>query len=474
MPSRAKWTQQRTPPCPPNPDRDVISPDPGSFRDPASRVVLDGERIVRLLDERGLEGWRALAATDFFKSAVSEGRLIAAVEIDPPPGSAGALEHPRLPLISYPYEWTYSMLKDAALLQLDLLEGALNAGLTIKDSTPYNIQFVEGRPVFIDIGSFEAYRQGEPWIGYRQFTRQFLFPLMLRAWVGVPFQPWLRGDLEGLTPAQMARILGGKKRFNSGALLHVRLQARMEARMSGRAVREELRTAGFTPELILANVRKLRALVTSLDWEHGSDGWSDYGSCGHVSRDRDAKSEFLRSAIDRVGPDRVLDLGANDGHFSTIAAETGAQAIALDSDEAVLDDLYRRSAGLSLSVVLTDLGNPSPAQGWAGMERSGIIERARPDLVIAYGLIHHLIYAASIPPREVLRWLRGFGTPVVVEFVSPADEMVAKLVGNKLPHELHGGREEEEFRALLGDFFEIRSERKLLSDTRVLFDLDPR
>lgn len=452
----------------------MISPDPGSFRDPASRVVLDGEKVLRLLDARGLQGWRALAGTDFFASSVSEGRLIAAFEIDPPPGSAGALEHPRLPLISYPYEWTFSMLKDAALLQLDLLEGALHAGLTIKDSTPYNIQFVEGRPIFIDIGSFEAYRQGEPWIGYRQFTRQFLFPLMLRAWVGVPFQPWLRGDLEGPTPAQMARLLGGKKRFNSGALLHVRLQARMEARMSDRAVREDLRTAGFTPELILANVKKLRSLVTSLEWEHTVDGWSDYGSCSHVSRDRDTKSEFLQSVIERVGPHRVLDLGANDGHFSAIAAEAGAQAIAVDGDEAVLDDLYRRSAGQRLSVVLTDLGNPSPAQGWAGVERSGIIERARADLVIAYGLIHHLIYGASIPPREVLRWLGSFGTPVVVEYVSPDDEMVAKLVGNKLPQELHGGREEGEFRVIMGELFDIAHEQTLGSGSRVLFDLVPR
>ena len=452
----------------------MISPDPGSFRDPASRVVLHGEKILRLLDERGLQDWRALSATQFFTKAVSEGNLIAATEADPPSGSAGALEHPRLPLISYPYEWTFSMLKDAALLQLDLLEGALGAGLTIKDSTPYNIQFVDGRPIFIDIGSFEAYRQGEPWIGYRQFTRQFLFPLMLRAWVGVPFQPWLRGDLEGLTPAQMARLLGGRKRFNSGALLHVRLQARMEARMSGQAVREDLRSAGFSSELILVNVKKLRSLVASLEWEHGVDGWSDYGSCTHVSRDRDTKGEFLQSALDRINPTRVLDLGANDGHFSMIAAKSGAHAIALDGDEAVLDDLYRRSAGQSLSVVLTDLGNPSPAQGWAGGERPGIVDRARPDLVIAYGLIHHLIYTASIPPHEVLRWLHSFDTPVIVEFVSPDDEMVAKLAANKLASELHGGRDEAQFRTMLAEMFDIVREQTLGEGTRILFELDPR
>jgi len=453
----------------------MSSPDPGSFRDPASRVVLDEDKAIRLLDERGLQGWRALSGTDFFREAVEGGRLVAAVEVaDPPPGSPGALEHPLLPFISYPYEWTFSMLKDAAILQLDLLEGALSAGLTIKDATPYNIQFVDGRPMFIDIGSFEAYRPGEPWIGYRQFTRQFLFPLLLRAWVGVPFHPWLRGDLEGPTPAQMSRLLPMRKRWNRTALLHVRLQARMEERMSDRSVRQELGAAGFNVELILANVRKLRSLIESLEWEHEDEGWSAYVECRHVARDRTAKSEFLSLAIERHSPKRVVDLGANDGHFSRIAAATGALALAVDSDEAVLDALYLEHTGPGLAIAVTDLANPSPAQGWAGVERGSLLDRARPDLVVAYGLIHHLIYGASIPPGEVVRWLSEFGCPVVLEFVSPADEMVAKLVGNKLPHELHRDREESEFRGLLASRFDIAEELRLTSGTRVLFALHPR
>jgi hypothetical protein len=452
----------------------MTSPDPGSFRDPASRVVVDGTRVLRLLDQRGLEGWHALVDTEFFKRAVDAGRVVGAVEVgEHPAGAAGALEHPRIPFIGYPYEWTFSMLKDAALLQLDLLRDALGAGLTIKDATPYNIQFVNGRPIFIDIGSFEVYRQGEPWIGYRQFTRQFLFPLMLRAWLGVPFQPWLRGDIEGPTPAQMASLLEGKKRFNTGALFHVRLQARMEDRMADRAVREDLKSAGFSADLILANVKKLRALVESLVWEPSTDGWSEYGSCDHVARDRATKTEFLQAEMERSSPRRVLDLGANDGHFSHVATNAGALAIAVDSDEAVLDDLYRRSGGHELSIALTELANPSPSQGWGGKERPGLFDRAAPDLVIAYGLIHHLIYAASIPPREVVSWLRGFDSRVIVEFVSPADAMVARLVGNKLPHELHDEREEEDFRRLVGDVFDVVDELRL-SPERVLFSLQPR
>lgn len=452
----------------------MLSPDPGSFRDPASRIVYRQDRVLRLLDERGQAAWIKLSESSFFKRAVSDGRLIETTEaaVDHPQAVA-ALAHPRLPLITYPYEWTFNMLKDAALLQLDLLAEALEDGLTIKDATPFNFQFTKGRPIFIDIGSFEPYRDGEPWIGYRQFTRQFLFPLMLRAWADLPHRVWLRGDMEGPTAADMKQILSRGKRMKPAAMLHVSLQARMEERMSGTAVRDDLREAGFSADLILANVRKLRSLVEDLDWEPQVEGWSDYSSCTHVGRDRDNKSEFLRQALDRAQPTMVADLGANDGHFSAIAEEKGAVAVAIDGDEPVLDDLYRRSAGRDIAVVVSDLTNPSPAQGWAGKERPALFERVRPNLIVAYGVIHHLVYTASIPPSHVLDWLHSFECPVVLEFVSPSDAMVAQLTANKRQEELHPGRTEEEFRDLLGASFTIVTERRLEGGTRVLFDLDP-
>lgn len=449
--------------------------DPGSFRDPASRVVMDGDRVVRVLDARGVEAWKSLASSRFFKTAVEDGRLIEAEEVpQAPEGGVGAVEHPRLPLITYPYEWTFSMLKDAALLQLDLLEEALAEDLTIKDATPFNIQFLRGRPLFIDIGSFEPYRDGDPWIGYRQFTRQFLFPLMLRSWLDVPFQPWLRGDMEGPTAAHMSKLIPLRKRLTPGALTNVTLQARMEARMSGQAVREDLKRAGFGKELILANLRRLRKLVSSLRWDGSAQGWADYRSCAHVERDREDKSEFLAGVLTRLSPSQVLDLGANDGHFSAIAADSGSHAVALDNDEPILDDLYRRSRDRGIAVILSDMADPSPSQGWAGTERSGLRTRVRPDLVVAYGVIHHLVYTSSIPPRNVIGWLRGFDCPVVLELVTPDDEMVALLTVNKRPDELHPGRTEPEFRTLLGDLFEIRSSQTLQSRTRILLELTPR
>lgn len=446
--------------------------DPGSFRDPASRIVIDEGRVIRLLDERGLAGWNALSATDFFTRATADGRLIESKEIEyPAAGAAGALEHPRIPFVSYPYEWTFSMLKDAALLQLDLLAEALADGLTIKDATPFNIQFVEGRPVFIDIGSFESYSPGEPWIGYRQFTRQFLFPLMMRSWAGLPFQPWLRGNMEGPSAADMKQILSLGRRMRPAAMMHVSLQARMEERMSGAAIRSELKTAGFSADLILANVRKLRKLVSGLDWDGSGQGWVDYESCQHVGRDRETKGEFLSNALESHHPARVLDLGANDGYFSEIATRSGATAVAVDGDEEVLEALYRRKTDVCIAVA--DLANPSPAQGWAGVERPSLLERANPDLVVAYGLIHHLIYTASIPPETVIDWLASFRCPVVVEFVSPEDAMVARLVANKTEAELHSGRTRTEFEAMLADSFSTRSTQVLGDGARVLYSLEP-
>lgn len=447
--------------------------DPGSFRDPASRVVLDGDQTVtRLLDERGLADWQRLSATRFYRSGVEAGRIIAAEEVAAPEGAAGALEHPRLGMISYPFEWTFSMLKDAALLQLDLMAVALDEGMILKDATPYNIQFVGGQPQFIDIGSFETYRSGEPWVAYRQFCRQFLYPLMLRSWVGVPFQPWLRGDPEGLTAAQMRRLLPVRRRISPQALGHVELQARAESRLQGEAVRSNLAEAGFSSDLIVANVTKLRALVESFSAETLDRIWSDYHDCTHVGRDRDTKAEFLAGVLDGVRPSTVLDLGANDGHFSRVAVAAGAEVVAVDGDEAVLDSLYRSlSPGTPIVPILSDLSNPSPAQGWAGEERPALFARANPDLVVAYGLIHHLIYTASVPPAKVVDWLGGFGVPVVVEFVAPDDPMVKRLTANKRPDELHPDRTREAFERLVSDQFGIESSRELEGGTRWVYHL---
>ena len=217
--------------------------EPGSFRDPDSRVVVGAGRVLRLLSEQGLADWRALAAAPLFADLVAEGKLIGTREVDetgPLPSDglaepvAAVLEHEVLPFISYPYEWTFGMLRDAALLQLELVRRSLEAGLMLKDSSPYNVQFLGAKPVFVDVGSFEPLREGEPWAGYRQFCMLFLYPLLLQAWKGVPFQPWLRGCIDGISPQECRRLLSARDLLRRGAFTHVALHSRLERRYEDR------------------------------------------------------------------------------------------------------------------------------------------------------------------------------------------------------------------------------------------------
>src|SRR5919204_170433 len=232
------------------------TPEPASFRDPEARVVYspDGE-VLRELSPRAREDWEALSAATFFRRALEDGRIVGTEELSP-----GLLRHERVPFVSYPYEWPFEMLRDAALLQLELLDAALAEGLVTKDASPYNVQWRGSMPVFVDVGSFERQREGEAWAGYRQFCMLFLYPLLLQSYKGLPFQAWLRGSLEGITAAQCRSLMSLRDVLRRGVFAHVVLHARLEARYGDRRrdVGVELRRAGFRADLIRANVRRLR------------------------------------------------------------------------------------------------------------------------------------------------------------------------------------------------------------------------
>ena len=228
-------------------------PDPGSFRDPTSRVYVDDQAVWRGLDAQALADFEAFATTATFREAQADGRLIATEAVplaDAPIGDgwAGALRHDRVRVITYPYEWSFAMLRDAALLQLDLARAALAEGILTKDATSYNVQFSGANPVFIDLGSFERLVPGQPWPGYRQFCELFLNPLVLQADAEIPFHPWLRGSINGISPTHAAAALGRRKRFRKDLFTHVRLHARAESRFADadkeRDVRGELQRAG--------------------------------------------------------------------------------------------------------------------------------------------------------------------------------------------------------------------------------------
>ncbi len=460
--------------------------DPGSFRDWDSRVFLRDGRVFRALSQDGLADWEALAGSRLFAEAVAEGKLVpteragdASVPEGLVHGAAGVLEHERVPFVSYPYEWPFSMLRDAALLQLELLRRALEEDLILKDSTPYNVQWRGVRPVFVDVGSFERFRPGEPWAAYRQFCLLFLNPLLLQAYKNIPYRPWLRGSVDGISPVEARRAFSFRDLFRRGVLTHVALHARLERKHaeSSRDVKGDLKRAGFKKELVLANVRGLEKLVRRLDWAPGRTEWNEYGATtSYTGADAVRKEGFVREVVHARPRGLVWDIGCNEGRHSRIAAENARFVVSMDADEAVVDRYYRELAAegsTSILPLVQNVTDPSPGLGWRGLERMTLDARGRPDLTLCLAVVHHVAISGNVPVPEFLGWLRDLGTELVIEFPTRDDPRVAALLARKR-RGAHPDYDLEPFERALGERFEIERREELADATRILYAARPR
>jgi hypothetical protein len=462
----------------------------GSFRDWDGRVFSADGRVLRALTPTGFADWEALSASEFFAAFTSGGELVRTVreddetvqalrQADPEGEWVAALSHERLPFISYPYEWSFSMLKDAALLQLRLASAALAEDLMLKDASPYNIQWGGSHPVFIDIGSFERARAGEPWAAYRQFCMLYLYPLLLEAHRGAPFQPWLRGNVDGISPTDFRSLFSYRDSFRRGMLRHVFLHANLERRHADRGsnVRRELEAAGFDKRLVESNLAQMTRLVGGLRSRPRESAWQDYGTtCSYSEQETLAKEAFVRRAVGERRRRLVWDLGCNDGRYSRIAAESSEFTVAIDSDRAVIDALYsalRRADNHSILPLVVDLADPSPALGWRNKERLTLAERGLPDLALCLALVHHLSIGRNIPLRELVEWLGSLSCEVVIEFPARTDPMVQRLLAGKRS-EAHPDYDRGTFESLLRARFEVVDAVDLPSETRTLYLARPR
>jgi SAM-dependent methyltransferase len=464
---------------------DAPRADPGSFRDPLSRVFLDGQHVWRGLTADGLADFRAFEATSCYTAARARGDLVDTELVDDPPPIpgqwAGVLRHARIDVLSYPYEWSFEMLRDAASLQLRLTREALADGVITKDASAYNVQFVGTQPVFIDVGSFERLRSGEPWPGYRQFCETFLNPLLVQSLRGIPFQPFLRGSTSGIAPGDAAAMLRGARRLSKDVFTHVRLHARAERRYADadrdRDVKAELQRAGFGRPLIDAQLRNLERMVSRLTWEPAASTWSEYSDRSHYAgTDLVVKERFVADAVGRAPGGLVLDLGANDGHFSRLALTAGAgRVVAVDSDDVVVDRLYRdlrRDGERRILPLVVDLADPSPALGWRSRERSAFVERVRADVVLCLAVVHHLALTNTVPLDEIVALLGDLGAPLVVEFAHHDDPMAARLLARKRPG-VFGHYHRTNWEAALERHMTVHRSETLPGGTRTLYSCTP-
>jgi hypothetical protein len=454
--------------------------DSGSFRDRDGRVYHCQGRIFRGLSQAALDSFRKLREQPFFIKLVKAGKVIGTRELigeeNPLPADvkshwAGFLEHDRVAVISYPYEWTFSMLKAAASLQLQLVERAVSHGFSLKDATPYNIQFVDRKPVFIDIPSFEPLPEGEPWAGYRQFCEMFLFPLMLQAYKKCNFQSFMRASIDGVDVQTAASLFSFRDRFRKGVLSHVWLQSKLDRRFGGSSenVRSSLKSAGFNRELILVNVRKLQKLVKKLEWEATGSEWGDYtGFHNYTEEDHVRKEEFVRAAIVDEKPATVWDIGCNTGQFSNIAASECRQVLSTDIDHVAVERLFLNpETPDNILPLVQNVADPSPNWGWRNCERTDLQTRSQPGLVLCLALIHHVVITANIPLAEFIDWLAGLTDKLVIEYVSRKDDKVQTLLRNKDDKYKDYSRESLEMN--LERHFDIKRQQEVNNGDRSLY-----
>jgi SAM-dependent methyltransferase len=460
--------------------------EPGSFRDREGRVYYRDGRVFRALSARALADWRALESTGFFDRASRDGRIVPTREADAPPDEltttadtwVAALEHDRLPFVSYPYEWCFGMLRDAALLHLDLMLEALAEDLILKDSSAYNIQWIGAHPQHIDIASFERWQRGEAWVGYRQFCQLFLYPLMLTAYRRLPFHPWLRGSIDGVTPQDCNRLLTIRDHVRPGVFTHVFLQSMLLAAASkpSASLRRDLKSVGLGKEIITRNVRGLRKLIAGLRWKKSSSEWSTYADQHPYSaHDEEAKRAFVKRAVASRRWGLVWDLGCNTGAYSRIAAENASYVVAMDGDCLAVEHLYQhlKSEGSrSILPLVVNLADPSPGLGWDGRERRPLTARTPVDLTLCLALVHHMVITANVPLTEFVDWLARLRSHLVIEFVTREDPMVQALLLNKedIYHDYHL----DVFDGEMSRRFETLARQTLGSGTRHLYFVRPR
>lgn len=419
-------------------------PSSSSFRDPAGFVFSFKNQLYRQINQAGAEDYDFFLSSGLYEALVKERMIVSHEEVKTPAGAAASsvrykLIKPELiPFVSYPYEWTFSQLKDAALLTLRIQRLALDRGMILKDASAYNVQFIGRKPVFIDTLSFRIYKAGMPWDGYKQFCQHFMAPLALSSYGAPELIKSLSIYLDGIPLALSAHLLPARARTRWGLLAHILLHAASQKRYetANLSPHGAQRTIGKTAMDGL--ISSLHRAVLSLHLPRQRTEWgSYYDHTNYSEKAFDSKKKIVSRLLGEINPAPkiVWDLGANNGTFSELAARRGAYTVAFDLDYQALETNYKDDRGGQLNQLILplhqDLSNPSPALGWAHRERASLEQRGPADAVIALALMHHLAIGNNTPLPDIASYFKTLSKNLIVEFVPKGDSMVERLLRNR-------------------------------------------
>ena len=453
----------------------------GSFRDPDGFLFRVGGELYRQVNSQYRLDYNRLVDSGLLAELFEDGLLVKHVEAEPGFSATSdayrVLKPETLPFVSFPFEWSFGQLKAAALLTLTILRRALARGMVLKDASAYNVQFLGANPVFIDTLSFERYEEGAPWVAYRQFCQQFLAPLVLMSHVDVRLAQLYQTNIDGL-PLDLANaLLPLRARLRPSIATHISLHARTQRRYSDSQVHRRTAKPRVTRMGLQGIVRNLESTIRKLEWRLPKTEWGDY--CWETSYTDEAiscKRQLLDEYLTATGRQTLtLDVGANKGEFSAIAAAHADYVVAMDMDPVAVETHFRflvAGGRGDILPLLVDLSVPSPSIGWNNRERPALVERVADATVIALALVHHLAIGNNVPLSRIAGFFSRFARYLVIEFVPKSDPQVKRLLATRkdiFPHYA-----QEEFEREFTVPYNIRRTEPIRGSERTLFLMERR
>ena len=449
--------------------------EPASFRDPSGFLFWRNGNLYRQINQSYQGNYELLIGSGLYDDLKDDHLLIPHQEVDVEPfvpeRSYRIIQPEKIPFISYPYEWSFGQLQDAALITLNIQERALDAGMSLKDASAYNIQFWQGKPILIDTLSFEEYQNGKPWVAYRQFCQHFLAPLALMHHRDIRLNQLLRIYIDGIPLDLASELLPLKTRFIFPLLTHVHFHASAQKRFAGEQINLAAPQQKMSKTGLLGIINSLKSAIKNLKWIPKGTSWVDYDRIHtYTESSWDHKKQLVSSYVDQIQPSMVWDLGANTGEFSRIVSQRRIPTIAFDIDPGAVERNYRqcRDDGEKyLLPLLLDLTNPSPDLGWFNLERRSFLKRSPADLVLALALVHHLAITNNVPLQQIAQFLTELGPWLIIEFVPKEDPQTQRLLASR--EDIFSDYRKQKFEEAFSSFYQIKESTAIQDMDRSLY-----
>ncbi len=445
---------------------------PSSFRDPSGFVYEQDGQLLRQINARYQREYDYLDSSGVYQRLIDAGLLIQHEEVlqESRDGAYKIIQPESIPFVSFPYEWSFSQLKDAALTTLAVQQAVFDQGLVLRDASAYNIQFRGSVPVLIDSLSFGFYEEGKPWAAYRQFCQHFLAPLALASSKGPEMLRLLQTYIDGLPLNVAVNLMPPSVWLNPGLLMHLKLhtQAQQKYANDGASFDKKRHELKLSQDGFAALIDNLAWTIKSLKPPRSADVWLGYEQDNNYSATASsAKKELVEKFLRQIRPNIVWDLGSNTGEFSRIARACGAYVISVDGDPFCVDTNYQREKAsadcYSILPLVMDLSAPSPSIGWSNEERPSLLQRGPCDLALALALIHHLAIANNVPLSMCAGFFARTAKRLIIEFVPKDDSQVQRMLTYR--QDIFDQYTQDEFEKAFTVYFEI-TERVQVQDSK--------